>query len=82
MAISMESHSQLLKLSALMLDYPRVELREESLALHALIRTCNLPEQQRDGLAALLNELCKSDRARTGRRSSPVHRGCRPCRAR
>lgn len=61
MAISMESHSQLLKLSALMLDYPRVELREESLALHALIRTCDLSEKQRDGLAALLNELCKGD---------------------
>ncbi|MFS2123762.1 nitrate reductase molybdenum cofactor assembly chaperone [Pseudomonas sp. Pseusp97] len=57
----MESHSQLLKLSALMLDYPRVELREESLALHALIRTCDLSEKQRDGLAALLNELCKGD---------------------
>ncbi|MBD9679785.1 nitrate reductase molybdenum cofactor assembly chaperone [Pseudomonas sp. PDM18] len=57
----MDSHSQLLKLSALMLDYPRVELREESLALHALIRTCDLPEKQRDGLAALLNELCKGD---------------------
>lgn len=61
MPISMESHSQLLKLSALMLDYPRVELREESLALHALIRTCDLPEAQRDGLAVLLNELCKGD---------------------
>ena len=61
MAISMESHSQLLKLSALMLDYPRVELREESLTLHALIRTCDLSEKQRDGLAALLNELCKGD---------------------
>ncbi|OWP49527.1 nitrate reductase molybdenum cofactor assembly chaperone [Pseudomonas nitroreducens] len=61
MGISLESHSQLLKLSALLLDYPRVELREESLALHALIRTCDLPEKQRDGLAALLNELCKGD---------------------
>lgn len=57
----MDTHSQLLKLSALMLDYPRVELREESLALHALIRTCDLSEKQRDGLAALLNELCKGD---------------------
>ncbi|WP_448682679.1 nitrate reductase molybdenum cofactor assembly chaperone [Pseudomonas nicosulfuronedens] len=57
----MDTHSQLLKLSALLLDYPRVELREESLALHALIRTCDLPEKQRDGLAALLNELCKGD---------------------
>lgn len=54
-------HSPLLKLSALLLDYPRSELREESLALHALIRTLGLPEAQRDGLAALLNELCQGD---------------------
>ncbi|WP_275628758.1 nitrate reductase molybdenum cofactor assembly chaperone [Pseudomonas sp. 273] len=55
------SHSQLLKLCALLLDYPRPEVREENLALHALIRTCDLPEAQRDGLAALLNELCQGD---------------------
>ncbi|MFV3332125.1 nitrate reductase molybdenum cofactor assembly chaperone [Pseudomonas sp. NY15437] len=61
MGISLESHSQLLKLSALLLDYPRIELREESLALHALIRTGDLSERQRDGLAALLNELCQGD---------------------
>lgn len=54
-------HSPLLKLSALLLDYPRSELREESLALHALIRTLDLPEAQRDGLAALLGELCQGD---------------------
>lgn len=54
-------HSQLLKLSALLLDYPRPEVREESLALHALIRTLDLPDAQRDGLAALLNELCQGD---------------------
>ena len=57
----MDAHSQLLKLSALLLDYPRIELREESLALHALIRTGDLSERQRDGLAALLNELCQGD---------------------
>jgi nitrate reductase delta subunit len=61
MTISPESHSQLLKLCALLLDYPRPEVREESLALHALIRTSDLPEAQRDGLAALLNELCQGD---------------------
>ena len=61
MTISLESHSQLLKLCALLLDYPRPEVREESLALHALIRTSDLPEAQRDGLAALLNELCQGD---------------------
>lgn len=57
----MDAHSQLLKLSALLLDYPRAEVREESLALHALIRTLDLPEAQRDGLAALLGELCQGD---------------------
>lgn len=61
MTISMDGHSQLLKLSALLLDYPCAELREESLALHSLIRTCDLPEAQRDGLATLLNELCRGD---------------------
>jgi nitrate reductase delta subunit len=59
--IDLDPHSHRLKLSALMRDYPRVELREESLALHALIRTCDLSENPRDGLAALLNELCKGD---------------------
>ena len=57
----MNDHSQLFRLLALLLDYPRAELREESLGLHALIRTCELPEALRDGLAALLNELCQGD---------------------
>ncbi|MCY1405800.1 putative nitrate reductase molybdenum cofactor assembly chaperone NarW [compost metagenome] len=57
----MTDHSQLLKLAALLLDYPRAELREESLALHGLIRMATLPEAQRDGLAELLNELCQGD---------------------
>ncbi|MDQ6157608.1 nitrate reductase molybdenum cofactor assembly chaperone, partial [Pseudomonas aeruginosa] len=48
----MNDHSQLFRLLALLLDYPRAELREESLGLHALIRTCELPEALRDGLAA------------------------------
>ncbi len=52
---AMNDHSQLFRLLALLLDYPRAELREESLGLHALIRTCELPEALRDGLAALLN---------------------------
>lgn len=52
----MNDHSQLFRLLALLLDYPRAELREESLGLHALIRTCELPEALRDDLAALLNE--------------------------
>ncbi len=51
----MNDHSQLFRLLALLLDYPRAELREESLGLHALIRTCELPEALRDDLAALLN---------------------------
>ncbi|CRQ71337.1 Respiratory nitrate reductase 2 beta chain [Pseudomonas aeruginosa] len=58
---AMNDHSQLFRLLALLLDYPRAELREESLGLHALIRTCELPEALRDGLAALLNELCQGD---------------------
>ncbi len=45
----MNDHSQLFRLLALLLDYPRAELREESLGLHALIRTCELPEALRDG---------------------------------
>lgn len=57
----MNDHSQLFRLLALLLDYPRAELREESLGLHALIRTCELPEALRDDLAALLNELCQGD---------------------
>ncbi|HHL1023594.1 TPA: nitrate reductase molybdenum cofactor assembly chaperone [Pseudomonas aeruginosa] len=57
----MNDHSQLFRLLALLLDYPRAELREESLGLHALIRTCELPEALRDVLAALLNELCQGD---------------------
>ena len=43
----MNDHSQLFRLLALLLDYPRAELREESLGLHALIRTCELPEALR-----------------------------------
>lgn len=58
---AMNDHSQLFRLLALLLDYPRAELREESLGLHALIRTCELPEALRDDLAALLNELCQGD---------------------
>ena len=54
----MNDHSQLFRLLALLLDYPRAELREESLGLHALIRTCELPEALRDGLAALLKTGC------------------------
>ncbi|MNO69435.1 putative nitrate reductase molybdenum cofactor assembly chaperone NarW [compost metagenome] len=57
----MTDHSQLLKLMALLLDYPRAEVRAESLALHGLIRMADLPEAQRDGLAALLAELCQGD---------------------
>lgn len=57
----MPSPSRVLKLIALLLDYPSPDVRAESLALHALIRTAELPEARRDGLAALLDALCQGD---------------------
>ncbi|MGC3664212.1 nitrate reductase molybdenum cofactor assembly chaperone, partial [Pseudomonas aeruginosa] len=36
-------------------------MRLESVGIIALIRTCEQPEALRDGLAALLNELCQGD---------------------
>lgn len=57
----MNGHSQPFCLLALLLDYLCAELREESLGLYALIRTYELPEALRDGLAALLSEFCRGD---------------------
>lgn len=57
----MNAPSQLLKLLALLLDYPREDLRAEGEQLQALLDDIDLPDEHRNALSNLLDYLGRDD---------------------